>query len=144
MEKTCFKCGLTKDLSEFYVHPRMGDGHLNKCKECAKKDVHEREISPEGRKKIIAYEIARNKDPDRIEKRKSYVLKMRAGEIGRMKHRARMKYMVALRQGRIIKQPCEVCGKLKVEGHHTDYRSPLKVTWLCRKHHLEAENKIAY
>jgi hypothetical protein len=37
--KICFKCGEQKEKTKFYKHPQMGDGRLNKCIECTKKDT---------------------------------------------------------------------------------------------------------
>lgn len=40
--KICFKCGIEKPITDYYVHKQMGDGHLNKCKNCTKNDVGKR------------------------------------------------------------------------------------------------------
>jgi hypothetical protein len=41
----------------------------------------------------------------------------------------------ALKVGRLVKQPCEVCSSADVEAHHVDYFQPLEIRWLCFVHH---------
>ena len=43
----------------------------------------------------------------------------------------------AMHRGKLTKKPCEMCGSAQSEKHHENYSEPLKVRWLCRKHHLE-------
>lgn len=43
-----------------------------------------------------------------------------------------------VRNGTIKRQPCEICGKEKTDGHHEYYSdSDYKIRWLCHKHHSE-------
>lgn len=142
MTKKCFKCLRIKPIDQFYKHPRMEDGHLNKCKSCAKKDVRRRYYDPEARERIIEYERKRFQNPQRKAKIAEYQKRRRERFPG--KERARHKIGNAIRDGRLTREPCEVCGDPKSEAHHTDYRKPLQVTWLCRKHHLEAEGKQSF
>lgn len=59
-----------------------------------------------------------------------------------VKQSARMKVNLAVASGKLIRKPCKVCKSIiKVEGHHSDYSKPLKVIWLCQKHHLEHHAK---
>jgi rubrerythrin len=60
----------------------------------------------------------------------------------RHKLRARWRVKQAIRDGRLRRLPCEVCGSLS-EAHHADYSKPLDVRWLCRKHHGEI-HRITY
>lgn len=62
-EKTCFKCGTKKSLESFYEHKMMADGHLNKCKECAKMEARKRRHG-EGRERVLAYDRMRGNRQD--------------------------------------------------------------------------------
>jgi hypothetical protein len=41
-----------------------------------------------------------------------------------------------IRDGKIVRQTCEICGN-RAEGHHPDYSQPLAVKWLCPAHHRQ-------
>ncbi len=63
------------------------------------------------------------------------ILKYRSRPDGLLKRRAVHAITNAVRDGRVIKLPCIICGEIKVEAHHEDYNKPLDVKWLCPKHH---------
>ena len=134
MTKRCFKCGLEKDVADFYRHPMMADGRLGKCKECAKADV--RDNYRVRRASRRAYEKMRNRRPERREKARKYSKRRRARDP--LRYKARTAVGNALRDGRLKRQPCGECGSTKrVQAHHHDYAKPLDVEWLCFPCHRE-------
>jgi hypothetical protein len=138
--KKCFKCGEEKPIDEFYVNKGMADGHLHKCKECAREDQH-----VFYRAKIhhyAEYEKLRYLRTDRRLSALEYQRKRRANNPE--KYQAVTALGNAIRDGKIKKQPCEVCGSIHSQAHHDDYSKPLEVRWLCRTHHLEAHGKKSY
>jgi hypothetical protein len=42
-----------------------------------------------------------------------------------------------LRQGKLKRQPCEICGARETLVHHIDYSDPEHIRWLCRGHKSE-------
>ena len=126
--KTCFKCGRSLPISEFYTHPEMADGHLNKCKECTRKDVKTR----------------RENHPER-----DYKTRLSACKKHPTKKNAHMAVDAAIRAG-ILTRPecCSGCGcsdtEHRIEAHHYDYSRPLDVIWLCTPCHrrMDAQKRI--
>ncbi len=112
----------------------MGDGRLGKCKECTKRDVKTNYAVK--REQYTAYERRRRPrkyPPDTNE----HVLPVRvlSEEQRSVRRLARTAVSNAIRDKRLVRQPCEVCNNPKVQAHHIDYSKPLEVRWLCLEHH---------
>jgi hypothetical protein len=138
MKKVCFRCGKWKVLGQFYRHMRMADGHLNKCIDCTKVDVAKHRVNNPD--KLHQYDRERYSNPERKARcaRSSSASRRRYPE----RTNARTKVARAVKSGRLVRQPCEVCGA-KANAHHEDYSKPLEVRWLCSKHHGEHHRKPA-
>ena len=157
--KECFKCLETKELKDFYKHKEMFDGHLNKCKECTKRDV--RKHREENLESIREYD--RNR-PNHLERNKSNI------ERGKEKYHNDLEYKRsvletkkswannnavkvmaqnalgnAVRDGKVEKpSDCQHCLENNgiIHGHHWSYEEVhwLDVMWLCPSCH-GAEHK---
>ena len=135
MQKKCFKCGEVKDLSDFYKHPAMRDGHVNKCKDCNKKDVRKNR-----KRNVDYYRKYDSQRGARQSKEYQYFYKSKYPN----KVLARTMLGNAVRDGKIKKaKECEACGEPhhRLHGHHDDYAYPLHVRWLCPACHSDWHNK---
>lgn len=129
--KKCFKCQQVKPISEFYKHKMMADGHLNKCKDCACKDIREHRIISERPRE---YDMERYYlDPNRKVLSTNFTKQWRIDNPAAYVAHGKVAYAVKMK--RLIKQPCSVCGMWPVHAHHDDYSKPLEVMWLCALHH---------
>lgn len=150
MEKICFKCNVKKPLSAFYKHLRMADGHLNKCKECTKKDAietrnsnleyyqkYDRQRSNLPKRKFLRKKVAEKWKKDPTLKKRRNELKNIWQQRNVIKRAAHIITGNAIRSGQLVRGLCEICGKKKADAHHEDYTKPLDVIWLCKKHHSE-------
>ena len=138
MTKLCFKCRYEKDLSAFYKHGEMADGHFGKCKECAKKDAAAH------RKKNIEKYRAYDRERALLPHRKKLI----AQTCKKYKEKYPLRYAANCLlnnaiQAKKIKKPkkCSVCNKkARIMGHHEDYYKPLEVIWVCQICHKKLHN----
>ena len=135
--KVCFKCSKLLPLESFYPHKQMKDGHLNKCKECTKKDVAgHREKNLDA---IREYDKARYRTTLHRQQQLASLFKSRP----KLHVKANDALSNAIRCRRVIRaEACWHCGSTeRIEGHHVDYSRPLDVIWLCRSCHCKAHRQ---
>jgi len=141
----CKICGLTHDQAEFY------DSIRTYCKNHWREKVR---LNRESKVDYYrAFDRARANNPERVAARAAYA-KTEAYEAVHeaaalrwaAKHpdRRAANHAVgsALRAGKLLRQPCWVCGD-KAHAHHPDYSRPLDVVWLCPPHHKQAHALVS-
>ena len=131
--KICKDCKKRKKQQDFY-------GVQGECKKCTRQRV--KKNYKKNIEHYIDYEKKRFKDPKRKKKLLEYQRNRREKFKGKSKARNIINSLV--RNGKLKQQSCEVCKSKKSEAHHPDYRKPLLIQWLCRKHHLEKHKKNSY
>ena len=142
--RTCRTCNAEKPLMDFYVGTH---GTIDRdCKPCRCEKVRANRLARADQYK--QYERSRATAPHRVAARKEYANTPRGRERQRagaraylarnpVKYAAKIACSNAIRDGRLVRQPCEVCADERAQAHHDDYSKPLDVRWLCVSHHAE-------
>ena len=132
MKKKCSRCGEVKDASLFQVRRASNDGLTAACKSC-----------------LSEYDKTRANLKHRVEARAAYQKtesgiaassKAKARYISRNQNKRNAHNIVsnAIRDKKLFRMPCEVCGIIEgVHAHHDDYAKPLNIRWLCSFHHRQ-------
>lgn len=118
----CKTCGVEKHENDFYANDTT-------CKDCRKARVKQNRLA-----KIDYYRAY-----DRLRgNRQGYEYTREYRKANRNKYNAHKIVGNALRDNKLERLPCEVCGTTtRVHGHHDDYAKPLDVRWLCAAHHRQ-------
>lgn len=154
--KACKQCGLLKSTSDFY--PAGPVYYDTSCKLCRRKAIAE--YRSQNIEKIKAYDRSRGQDEKRKAANRRQYRERISTPKGKARERERARIWAqnyrdsdkraantivgnAIRDGRLIRQPCEKCGYAEhVHAHHEDYAKPLEVMWLCRDCHGRRHREI--
>jgi len=134
--KTCNKCHIKQDKSQFTRTPNTKDNLRGACKTCDGIYKHEHYLKNMERAKSNSREWRIN-NKDRVN-----ATSKKQRERHPRKIKSRKSVCHALTSGRLSKGVCEVCGSDKVQAHHHKGYAPefaLDIQWLCMKHHREAD-----
>lgn len=125
---TCSKCKETKSIDSFSREFSGKYGLRSWCKDC----------DSEYSKRRNHYKT------HKAEYLRLYAQQYQNDPRNRIKIKARLLTKQAIKQGLIKpKDFCEECGSNEnIEIHHPNYNEPLKIQWLCKRHHWKADQLL--
>lgn len=128
--KKCFKCGRVLPIDQFYKHKQMGDGHLNKCIECTKKDEHERYAKKSLDEEWMEKERARSREKYKRLNYKDATWNNKTRKINPLE---------GMTSRDLRSKGFDTEGK---EAHHWNYNEPKSVFLLSKKAHKRIHQYI--
>lgn len=139
----CKSCLLELQADAFYASNKA------RCKACVIAGVKQNRLAKIDHYR--AFDRARASLPHRVQARAEYrgtdayrishaVASKRWEVANALRKRAIQAVNNALRDGRLDRQPCFLCGS-KAQAHHPDYSAPLAVAWLCPTHHAQTHKE---
>jgi hypothetical protein len=135
--KTCSRCKTQKKADEFYHHPKTKDRRASHCKDCSKLYAREREERLKADPEAWVAERRRQREKSRKARAEGRAtVSPSPPEADPLKKAARTMVGNAIRDGKMVREPCRICGET-AHAHHEDYSRPLQVVWLCPRHHHE-------
>lgn len=146
--KVCVVCKESKPLDCYY----KGYARCKSCRYEWAKKYRQTEKGKEVRKKEAINARLRGKKQERQKRyeqtekgklqQKKYDLKRYGSPEGKARLAAKNAVRYALRVGKLIKQPCWICGENMSEAHHPSYAPDMRlaVSWLCSFHHNQIHN----
>lgn len=143
--KTCTRCGIEKNCTDFQVRKASRDGLTASCKECLSKYDKERANNPKRVEARLLYassergrSVHAKNSRDWYSRNKELAISLKDDWISRNRKKRKVHGLTsyAIRIGFLVKSNCEVCGKKDVHAHHDDYDKPMDVRWLCAHHHM--------
>ena len=75
---------------------------------------------------------------------KRYEQKRYQSPEGKLRQAAKNAVKYAVKTGKLVKEPCFICGSEESVAHHSSYARDMRlvVTWLCTPHHNEIHNPV--
>ncbi len=137
--KICTVCSMEKEITLFPLDKGNYDGRKGQCSDCYLSASRLRARASFTRRKTLWN--LRMQDPTYKSKRNAY--QRSQYQKHRAKCNARSKLEYAVRTGKIVRQPCEVCSSTNSQAHHDDYSKPFQVRWFCQTHHSGLHRKYA-
>lgn len=134
-EKKCKDCGITKPAKDYYKQNNVLQYYCKKCSIKRASAWSKTEAGVRNRHNQDKRRRAYRQTPEGKAENRKHALQHYKAHPERAKARSALRQKI--RDGKIKRGDCLICGEQNGQAHHEDYSKPFDVMWLCEGCHRE-------